>query len=104
MPRDIVEDIRFGQVIQMVPGADRDGRREFAAAQAFEKALELTRMDLFALSGLVRAYAAIGEQGKASEMMGRLLAREHPAEADLVVPLPDSGVPAAIGYSLDYAA
>jgi amidophosphoribosyltransferase len=33
------------------------------------------------------------------EMLGRLLAREHPAEADLVVPVPDSGVPAAIGFS-----
>jgi amidophosphoribosyltransferase len=32
-------------------------------------------------------------------MLGRLLAREHPAEADLVVPVPDSGVPAAIGFS-----
>jgi len=33
------------------------------------------------------------------EMLGRRLAREHPAEADLVVPVPDSGVAAAIGYS-----
>jgi amidophosphoribosyltransferase len=32
-------------------------------------------------------------------MLGRLLAREHPAVADLVVPVPDSGMPAAIGYS-----
>ncbi len=30
---------------------------------------------------------------------GRELAREHPVEADLVIPVPDSGVPAAIGYS-----
>lgn len=35
------------------------------------------------------------------EMLGRLLAREHPAQADMVVPIPDSGVPAAIGYSLE---
>ncbi len=35
------------------------------------------------------------------EMLGRLLAREHPAPADVVVPVPDSGVPAAIGYSLE---
>jgi amidophosphoribosyltransferase len=35
------------------------------------------------------------------EMLGRLLAREHPVEADIVVPVPDSGVPAAIGYSLE---
>ncbi len=32
-------------------------------------------------------------------MMGRHLAVEHPAEADIVVPVPDSGVAAAIGYS-----
>lgn len=35
------------------------------------------------------------------EMLGRLLAKEHPVEADMVVPIPDSGVPAAIGYSLE---
>jgi amidophosphoribosyltransferase len=33
------------------------------------------------------------------EMLGRLLARECPADADLVVPVPDSGVAAALGYS-----
>jgi amidophosphoribosyltransferase len=31
--------------------------------------------------------------------MGRNLAREAPADADLVIPVPDSGVAAAIGYS-----
>jgi len=31
--------------------------------------------------------------------MGAELAREAPAEADVVVPVPDSGVPAAIGYA-----
>ena len=33
------------------------------------------------------------------ENLGRMLAREHPVEADLVVPVPDSGVAAALGYS-----
>jgi amidophosphoribosyltransferase len=33
------------------------------------------------------------------KMIGIELAKEAPAEADLVVPVPDSGVPAAIGYS-----
>jgi len=33
------------------------------------------------------------------EMLGRLLAREAPADADVVVPVPDSGVTAAIGYA-----
>jgi amidophosphoribosyltransferase len=31
--------------------------------------------------------------------LGRQLAREAPAEADLVIPVPDSGVPAALGYA-----
>lgn len=31
--------------------------------------------------------------------MGKRLALEHPVEADIVVPVPDSGVAAAIGYS-----
>src|SRR5690606_12081869 len=31
--------------------------------------------------------------------MGRRLAVEHPVDADLVVPVPDSGVAAAIGYA-----
>ena len=33
------------------------------------------------------------------KMIGVELAKEAPCEADLVVPVPDSGVPAAIGYS-----
>lgn len=35
----------------------------------------------------------------ARERMGQRLAHEHPVEADVVVPVPDSGVPAALGYS-----
>jgi amidophosphoribosyltransferase len=31
--------------------------------------------------------------------MGRALAREHPADADLVIAVPDSAIPAAIGYA-----
>ncbi len=33
--------------------------------------------------------------------MGRALAREHPADADLVIPVPESGTPAAIGYAAE---
>jgi amidophosphoribosyltransferase len=33
--------------------------------------------------------------------MGRQLAREHPIQADVVVPVPDSGNCAALGYSLE---
>jgi amidophosphoribosyltransferase len=33
------------------------------------------------------------------EALGRELAREYPVEADLVVPVPDSSIPAALGYA-----
>ncbi|MGA2045247.1 MAG: amidophosphoribosyltransferase [Roseiarcus sp.] len=36
---------------------------------------------------------------EARKAMGAELAREAPAEADVVVPVPDSGVPAALGYA-----
>ena len=35
----------------------------------------------------------------AREEMGRILAREAPVEADLVIPTPESGTPAAIGFA-----
>ena len=35
------------------------------------------------------------------EEMGRMLAREHAVDADIVVPVPDSGVAAALGYSAE---
>ena len=33
------------------------------------------------------------------KQLGRQLAMEHPVEADIVIPVPDSGVPAALGYA-----
>jgi amidophosphoribosyltransferase len=33
------------------------------------------------------------------EALGRELAKEHPVEADLIVPVPDSSIPAALGYA-----
>lgn len=36
---------------------------------------------------------------EARRAMGACLAKENPVEADMVIPVPDSGVPSAIGYS-----
>lgn len=50
---------------------------------------------------LARPDTTIAGQGvyDARVQMGRLLAQEHPVEADLVIPTPESGTPAAIGYA-----
>jgi amidophosphoribosyltransferase len=37
---------------------------------------------------------------QARQNMGRELAKEHPADADIVIGVPDSATPAAIGYAL----
>jgi amidophosphoribosyltransferase len=36
---------------------------------------------------------------EARKNLGRLLAQRHPVEADVAIPVPDSGVPATIGYA-----
>lgn len=38
---------------------------------------------------------------RSRELLGRYLAREAPADADIVVPVPDSGVAAALGFALE---
>ncbi|NNG02694.1 MAG: amidophosphoribosyltransferase [Inquilinus sp.] len=38
---------------------------------------------------------------EARKRIGAELAREHPAPADAVIPVPDSGVPAALGYAAE---
>ena len=35
------------------------------------------------------------------EALGRELAKEHPVDADLVIPVPDSSIPAALGYAAE---
>jgi peroxiredoxin len=55
------------------------------AARAFEKALELVKNDIFALSGLVRAYAASGEKDKAQDAMARLLFVAADGDPGLVI-------------------
>ncbi len=55
------------------------------AAEAYEKALALTKNDIFALSGMVRAYAAAGEKEKAQDAMARLLFVSADAEKSLAV-------------------
>ena len=50
---------------------------------------------------LARPDTAISGRGvhATRHALGRRLAAEHPADADLVIPVPESGTPAAIGYA-----
>ncbi len=56
---------------------------------------------LFEYVYLARPDTTIAGQGVHATRVeiGRQLAREHPVEADLVIPVPESGTPSAIGYA-----
>ena len=75
---------------------DRHGMR-FAQAVPAKRAT----MCLFEFIYFARPDSVIYDTSlyAARERMGMELAHEHPVEADIVVPVPDSGIPAALGYS-----
>jgi amidophosphoribosyltransferase len=86
-----VREIEPGELIAIDERGLRS--RTFAPAQP--------RGCLFEYVYLARPDTAIaGRSVQATRVeVGRRLAAEHPAEADLVIPVPESGTPAAIGYA-----
>jgi amidophosphoribosyltransferase len=89
---EAVRDVRPGEVVWV----DADGQRAAQAVPGGKNALCIFEHVYFA-----RPDSRLGgvEVHGARVRMGELLAQEAPAEADLVVGIPDSGTPAAIGYS-----
>ncbi|MEZ0491577.1 amidophosphoribosyltransferase [Kineococcus sp. TBRC 1896] len=86
-----VREIEPGELIAI----DADGLRSTRFAEAAPKGC------VFEYVYLARPDTSInGKVVQESRVeMGRVLAREHPVEADLVIPTPESGTPAAIGYA-----
>jgi len=84
-------EVRPGELISL----DERGVRSRIFATAAPKAC------LFEYVYLARPDTTIGGRGlhAARVQIGRTLASEHPADADLVIPVPESGTPAAIGYA-----
>lgn len=75
---------------------DRSGMRFAQGAPATRRAMCLFEFIYFARPDS-RMYGTV--LYTARERMGERLAIEHPVEADAVVPVPDSGIPAALGYA-----
>ena len=86
-----VREIEPGELVAI----DEDGLRSQHFANAEPKGC------LFEYVYLARPDSAIAGRNihKARVEIGRRLAKEHPADADLVIPVPESGTPAAIGYA-----
>lgn len=85
-------DVEHGEVVVI----DRDGLRSLKPFQTHAARPCLFEYVYFARPDSVVNGLSVYEARKA---MGRGLAREHAVEADIVAPVPDSGVPAAIGYA-----
>ena len=88
-----VRDIENGEVVVI----DGDGREELLPACPAQPA----RPCIFEYIYFARPDSIVHGRSvyDARKAMGAELAREAPADADVVVPVPDSGVPAAIGYA-----
>jgi len=88
----LVDDVRPGEVVVLKDGhIERHMMcREGSRAHCVFEYIYFARADSIIDGRLVYSVR---------EKIGRLLAREHPVDADIVSPVPDSGITFAIGYS-----
>jgi len=94
MGAQFVRDVEAGEVLTI----DADGVQTYRSSRATPGREKLC---VFEYVYLARPDSVIDGRllYEARLDMGRELAREHPADADLVIAVPDSAVPAAIGYA-----
>jgi amidophosphoribosyltransferase len=88
---EFVREIEPGEILQIDTGG----------VKSFMQSIDRRALCIFEYIYFARPDSVI--QGKllypARQAMGRILAREHPVEADLVMGVPDSATAAGIGYS-----
>jgi amidophosphoribosyltransferase len=89
---EFIRDIEPGEMLVI----DREGARSLRPFLTEE-----ARRCVFEWIYFARPDSTIAGQSVSSarEAMGRRLAMEHPVDADIVIPVPDSGTAAAIGYA-----
>ena len=89
---EFVRDIAPGEIVMI-------GRRGVKSLLPFES--RASRFCVFEHIYFARPDSVVEGRSvyEARKRIGRELARESPVDADIVVPVPDSGVPAAIGYA-----
>jgi amidophosphoribosyltransferase len=88
-----IRDVRPGEIIII----DKNGMKSIQCKPAEKPACCIFEYIYFARPDSVMDGISIYQ---AREKAGRILAEEQPVDADVVISVPDSGTPAAIGYSL----
>src|SRR5258707_8791820 len=91
---DFVRDVEPGEIVIIGAGGVR-------SVKPFDYAPE--RLCVFEYIYFARPDSVLEGNSvyDARKRIGRELAREAPVDADIVVPVPDSGVPAALGYAAE---
>ena len=89
-----IRDVEPGEVVICSADGRVESRRAFPAPSH-------ARPCIFALIYFARPNSIVDGKGvyQLRKRLGKQLAKEAPCEADIVSPIPDSGVPAAIGYA-----
>lgn len=91
---DYLREIMPGEILRL----DHEGVTSFTGVKSQQRGLCIFEYVYFARPDSVFEGQVIHE---VRQQLGRMLAREAPVEADVVVGVPDSATPAAIGYSLE---
>lgn len=86
-----LRDVRPGELVLI----DEHGLRSVQIAPGREQ-LDIFELVYFARPDSILLGRRVNEVRR---QFGINLAREHPVEADVVIPVPDSGIPAALGYA-----
>ncbi|MBZ4647063.1 MAG: amidophosphoribosyltransferase [Petroclostridium sp.] len=89
---EFVRDVEPGEVVVI----DKNGLRSLKSNCIGRSNLCIFEFIYFARPDSIIEGASVYETRKEA---GRILAKEHPVEADLVIGVPDSGVSAAVGYA-----
>jgi amidophosphoribosyltransferase len=94
---EFVSEVENGEIVAITEEGGIERHRPFPRRPA--------RPCIFEYIYFARPDSIVGGQSvyEIRQRMGCELARERPASVDMVVPIPDSGVPAAIGYARECA-
>jgi len=101
---DFVRDVEPGEIVIIGPTDQVRGLKAHGGVRSVKPFDYLPkRLCVFEYIYFARPDSVLEGQSvyEARKRIGRELAREAPVDADIVVPVPDSGVPAALGYAAE---
>lgn len=98
MGAEFVRDVRPGELVWVETNAHQEKGAELRSMQVLEPRPTPCAFEWIYFARADAQLDGIGTH-ESRIRMGQRLAQEAPAQADVVVPVPDSGIGAAIGYS-----